>query len=494
MNQGRRIGRHIFLWLVVTHGVKAAQTNYATVGMRFNPIATEKDILDDLRGNPALINVPNGDGFTCLMLASQLGDLEKVKLFISLGADVNVKTLIPDQDGYVENSALHIAMIAGNNNSNDITVAATLASEEPPPKGIIGLLIDHGADVNAKNKNILPPDPSMQLIKGGQTPVHLLMWVQDRDKRMRILHYLTAHGANINAQDAGGNTMLHWAVGNNDIDWVTRVNDEYGPEVSFTIRNRFGMTPQEYANASGYGQMSDLLLLLQKRRGDDGDVTSRDEQGKTPLMVAVEARDIPAIKRLLALDADVNTMDYSGNTSLHYAVQAGDKAVEIITLLASKPLMISPMNLHGITPLELVLDLPPDKAVPVAQVLIENGASLFEGSGGKTIFGLAIEKNNVPLVSYFKTVLEGMIKNPNIQAALDAIKKSNLIVETVTHAAAANQQAPDVTSGLSTVEPGAVTPAAQLPQPPAGSGLNQTLNSGQSVAGTPATPSTQPPA
>ncbi len=99
--------------------------------------------------------------------AASDGDIAKVKLLISRGADVNEKV-----EG---NTPLHPAAERGH-------------------KDVVELLIDRGAEVNAKGN-------------GNWTPLHLAATWGKRD----VVELLIAKGADVNAKDLDGRTPMWWA-------------------------------------------------------------------------------------------------------------------------------------------------------------------------------------------------------------------------------------------------------------------------------------------
>lgn len=74
-----------------------------------------------------------------------------------------------------------------------------------------------------------------------------------------------------------------------------------------------------------------------------------DNQGRTPLMVAIANGATDMVKLLLDNRAHVNGADRVGNTPLHYAAQAGDG--DMVGLLAAKGGKVNQENKQGLTPL-----------------------------------------------------------------------------------------------------------------------------------------------
>lgn len=122
--------------------------------------------------NPALINDKNNEGLTLLMEAVLLGDKNSIKELLRMKADVDVK-------------------------NNLGQTALMLAVRDRPNSTIISYLVKAGADVNSRDK--------------AGTPV-IVAAVRGYTGYDTIRINLIRNGANVNAQDAEGNTPLMWTT------------------------------------------------------------------------------------------------------------------------------------------------------------------------------------------------------------------------------------------------------------------------------------------
>ena len=121
--------------------------------------------------DPALINAYAADGFYPLGLAAYFGHLDTVRLLLERGADVGQVARNPMQV-----QALHAAL-AGRH------------------EVIARLLVEHGADVNAKQH-------------GGYTPLHEAAQHGD----LPLVELLLAHGADTSARLESGQTPAEIAA------------------------------------------------------------------------------------------------------------------------------------------------------------------------------------------------------------------------------------------------------------------------------------------
>jgi ankyrin repeat protein len=280
-----------------------------------------------------------------------------------------------------------------------------------------------GADVHARSKQLKrvvllccptwPGDPegTVEIDQGGLTPLLFAALTGDAG----VARLLLDAGANVNESAAAGTTAIAMAAMRGFTELVALLL-ERGAEPD---AGGGGFTALHSAVLRGDGKMVDLLLAhrasvnvrltkgtflkrgsrefafdkflvgatpfliaarlgdraLMRRLADAGaDVSIRLEDGRTPLMVAVqgetsgagarvrgtaaEPRVLEATKLLLSLGADVEASDRDGNRALHVLAKRRPGFVSVIQLLAQHGAVIEPANGKGETPLGLALAPP----------------------------------------------------------------------------------------------------------------------------------------
>ncbi|XP_046569212.1 putative ankyrin repeat protein RF_0381 [Haliotis rubra] len=165
----------------------------------------------------------------------------------------------------------------------------------------ISLLLTTGADVNSKNKS-------------GKTALHLVSEnVYGFDTTVIQNHpKLIAAGADISAQDNDGNTLLMMAVkAGHDISLLLTT----GADVN--SKNKSGKTALHFVSEKFYGFDTTVIQNDHPKLIAAGaDVSAQDNDGNTPLMMAVKAGS--DISPLLTAGTDVKLTNKSGKTALHF--------------------------------------------------------------------------------------------------------------------------------------------------------------------------------
>ena len=275
----------------------------------------------------ANVNARDSRDTTLLMYAASSGSAEAVKLLLDSGADVNAKNQF-------------------------VNTALTLAADQPEKAR---LLIEKGADVNAATKLGRTPLMIAAHCAGCSATVKLLLEkgadprALDSRKRTAIeeaaelddldsIKLLLERDVDADVADVDGFTPLMSAASNCNLELtklllarkanVNAANLGNG-EVKFGKIQLIHLTPLMLGSAfCGTDEVKTLLDAGAK-------VNEADGRGMTPLMFAVssEAQKVPVVKMLLAAGADVNAKSMAGETALDWAEKFGSR--EVLRTLAA---------------------------------------------------------------------------------------------------------------------------------------------------------------
>jgi ankyrin repeat protein len=247
-----------------------------------------------------LINGKSKDHVTPLHKAVLRNDEKIVKLVIDGGADVNAKK---------------------SNDWTPLLLAAKLGNLE-----VVNALLGKGANVDDKTSS-----------KYQFTPLHLAA----RNGHNEVIEALLDKNANINARTEFEFTPLHLAADNGHLDAVqallkdnhiiinAETKDKSTPlhlaskkdhlsvveallakSADVNAQNKNGFTPLHFAALNGHADVINKLLENPKI-----DIDARTTQGKTYLHLAAGKGHLIIVKTLIAKNADVNIKDRDGNTA-----------------------------------------------------------------------------------------------------------------------------------------------------------------------------------
>ena len=196
-----------------------------------------------------------------------------------------------------------------------------------------GMLIEAGADVNARNDLGVTPllvastnasapmvdrllaagaNPNVASV-GGESP----LLVAARAGNAAVVKALLAKGAQVDASEpVRGQTALMWAAANRRAE-VVRALIQGGA----SIHARSTIVPREYQTGSRYVAYDDVRFVV---KVDDG--------GFTPLLFAARSGDAPTADLLLAAGAKLDEPAPSGASPLVIAAHSGNRDVALLLL------------------------------------------------------------------------------------------------------------------------------------------------------------------
>lgn len=332
-------------------------------------------------------------------------------------------------DGTVPDMALASALIlAGadlNLKSNRANTALIYASYRHEPK-LVRLLIDNGAEVNVVNRAGSTPlgvateqgyeDIAEMLRQAGAGTVDYLAGIKDiasegllkilrenlYTEQIRAIVELLEQG--IDAQDGDGNTPLLHAIGDHRDEIVivryspeseTRktqlaiINELIAMKADVNRADNEGRTPLIAAVEGGNPAIIRALVAA------GADLSKAGNNGRTPLLQAVFCREQECMDLLLEAGADIQEKDGLGQDALHMA--AVNDRFEMAKQLLEKGAKANAKNNAGETP--LINAVSHNSSLKMARLLVEYGADInASDTKGQTALMIAALRDNADVV------------------------------------------------------------------------------------------------
>lgn len=365
------------------------------LGMAFmveNPADMVQCLLD-LGANPAAVDKY---GQNALMYASSFRDVRPLKVILAKHKNIDVN--LADNDG---STALQNA--AENACTENVKILLA-AGADIDIKDIFGytplllalgdsiryryrasdyydtalLLIEHGADINAKDQ-------------AGRSVMNNAIRFGNKD----LVKLLVQKGASLEGCDS--NTVLP-AVNRKDCEFLEMIS-ELGLSLNKSSVSEGTHFASPLEHALSLEDSADIVQCLLDLGVDPGEVNQNNQNA---LMQAALIEDVKPLKVILAKakDIDINLADDRGNTALHNAVREG--RIENVKVLLEAGADFSLKDGNGLSPLLLISkkrDGVRTEYCNTARLLIEYGADINEKDQyGQSVINNAIRSGNKELV------------------------------------------------------------------------------------------------
>ena len=162
----------------------------------------------------------------------------------------------------------------------------------------VKLLIDMGADVNAKDEND-----------------RTALIYASRNSSSEILEYLIEKGADVNAKDDENKTALIDAASFNNLEVI-----KYLIEKGADINAKDNENKTVLMHAAFFADLEIIEYLVYK----GADINAKDIFDKTALMYAASFNNLEVVEYFIEKGLDINTKDNKNKTALSYALEKGN--------------------------------------------------------------------------------------------------------------------------------------------------------------------------
>ncbi|KAK1164586.1 poly [ADP-ribose] polymerase tankyrase-2-like isoform X3 [Acipenser oxyrinchus oxyrinchus] len=332
-------------------------------------MASEKshnDVVEVLLKHEAKVNALDHLGQTALHRAAHCGHLQTIRLLLSSGCDPLIVSLQGFSASQMGNEnvqqVLQEGVLIGNSDSDRQLLEAAKSGDSEVVKklctlqnvncrdiegrlstplhfaagynrvAVVEYLLQHGADVHAKDK-------------GGLVPLHNACSYGHYE----VAELLVTHGAVVNVADLWKFTPLHEAAAKGKYE-ICKLLLQHGADP--TKKNRDGNTPLDLVK-DGDTDIQDLLrgdaaLLDAAKKGclarvkklcNPENINCRDTQGRhsTPLHLAAGYNSLEVAEYLLQHRAEVNSQDKGGLIPLHNTASYGTDDARALLTAAMPP-------------------------------------------------------------------------------------------------------------------------------------------------------------
>ncbi|XP_051172811.1 putative ankyrin repeat protein RF_0381 [Leptopilina boulardi] len=245
---------------------------------------------------------------TFTFLAVEKNDEELLKFFLKKDPATRIHSTFQDN-----RSLLHVA------------------AESNHP-GLIKVLLEHGADINAKTFS-------------GETALHLAAAAGNVEVAKKLIY----SGLAVDCIDNNGSIPLHYAIRNNRRSIILLLTNLPKSLINRLNSSSLNPTLLHYAVIKNDEEFFNLAL-----KNSSVDLNAKTKDGETPLHFAIIYNRLKLIYELVKRGADVNAQSTNGETPLHFAAALGQ--AHSVEFLLRKAADVNSFTTSGSTPLHYALD------------------------------------------------------------------------------------------------------------------------------------------
>lgn len=265
--------------------------------------------------------------------------------------------------------------VSGKDNNDDtpLHLMAAIADCES-----MRFLVENGADIQARNRL-------------GETVLHTLASSNEFDGFQDSLNFLMEMGLDINQTDSNGKTAIHHALVSKDTD-EKAIEEFIKRGIRINVKDSCGRTElydaiEEVDTQYSPSDLERRAAVIRLLANAGVDVNEGDMYGITPLHLATTRDDLEILVSLLDAGADVTKKTKSGATVLHWSCKIYNMAHVIIHCYLSEGYDINVVDKYGSTALHWAVWF---RMSSVSQSLLQVGSDYtIKDNSGNTPLDLA---------------------------------------------------------------------------------------------------------
>ena len=333
------------------------------------------------------------NGLTKLMYAAQRNDLSAAQDLVAKGANLDLQA---------ESLAPNYRDAQGNPKIDGRTALGMACStlDNPTAEKVVRLLVNAGANVRIKGRAL------------GESVLHSATYYTSTldDRLSPIIELMVKNGADINARNDNGSTIVFYAIDKPRRDWLESfLSGRFGALVDREVKNNEGKNAQAYAQT----WHSELLDYFKKPAPVIA-LTQRDQNGLTGLMIAVIRGNADMIRTTPMGAAVLNERtietgpDKYGYTALELAIL--HQRPELVALLMERGANPDVTDARGDAPIHLVYKLSSSSdRTMVIDALVNSSAKdstarhadlNAQDARGNTLMHLAVMRNDEAMIRF----------------------------------------------------------------------------------------------
>ena len=265
----------------------------------------DHDLTEKMLDMGADINIKNLKGETPLHMAAALGEVKLIELLISNGADISIKTYegITPLVTAIRNRNIQAAKVFIFSGADKYAVSVNHLS-----------VLDYIKAESLDELLVFFKEGFPKLDTKGNTPLHHAV---NQNGVSTVRDILNKDRTFIDVRNKKGLTPLLIAISNLNYG-ITDLLLKFGANPNL-VREDNNASPLHTAALNGISWLGEILLEYK------ANINALDNEGATPLILAVRGHHREFISLLLRRGADINITDDSGKKAIDYAKDWGTK-------------------------------------------------------------------------------------------------------------------------------------------------------------------------